>query len=33
MTPVHILELYQAVSKMGDTPVRDVHRDFTVSPR
>ena len=28
-----ILELYDAVSKMGDTPVRDVHKDFIVYPR
>ena len=33
MTPAHILELYEAVSKMGDTPVRDVHSDFIVYPR
>jgi len=33
MTPAHILELYQAVWKMGDTPVRDIHKDFIVYPR
>jgi len=33
MTPANILELYDAVSKMGDTPVRDVHKDFIVYPR
>ena len=33
MTPAHILELYEAVSRMGDTPVRDVHNDFIVYPR
>jgi hydroxyacylglutathione hydrolase len=33
MTPANILELYEAVTKMGDTPVRDVHKDFIVYPR
>jgi hydroxyacylglutathione hydrolase len=33
LTPAHILELYEAVSKMGDTPARDVHNDFIVYPR
>jgi hydroxyacylglutathione hydrolase len=33
MTPANILELYDAVSKMGDTPVRDIHKDFIVYPR
>ena len=33
MTAANILELHDAVSKMGDTPVRDVHRDFIVYPR
>ena len=33
MGPAHILELYDAVSKMGDTPVREVHDDFIIYPR
>jgi len=33
MTPANILELYDAVSKMGDTPVREIHNDFIVYPR
>jgi glyoxylase-like metal-dependent hydrolase (beta-lactamase superfamily II) len=33
MTPAHILELYEAVLKMGEGPVRDVHNDFIVYPR
>jgi hypothetical protein len=33
MTPTNILELYQALLKMGDTPVRDVHKDFIVYPK
>ena len=33
MTPANILELYDAVSKMGDTPVRDIRKDFIVYPR
>jgi len=33
MTPANILELYDAVSKMGDTPARDIHNDFIVYPR
>src|SRR5262249_5347406 len=28
MTPAHILELYEAVSKMKDGPVREIHGDF-----
>jgi glyoxylase-like metal-dependent hydrolase (beta-lactamase superfamily II) len=33
MTPANILELYDAVSKMGDTAVREIHNDFIVYPR
>jgi hypothetical protein len=33
MTPASILELNEALSKMGDTPVRDIHNDFIVYPR
>jgi glyoxylase-like metal-dependent hydrolase (beta-lactamase superfamily II) len=33
MTPANILELYDAVSKMKDTPVRDIHSDFIIYPR
>jgi len=33
MTPANILELYDAVSKMADTPVRDIHKDFIIYPR
>jgi hypothetical protein len=33
MTPAHILELYAAVLKMKDTPVRDIHNDFIIYPR
>jgi glyoxylase-like metal-dependent hydrolase (beta-lactamase superfamily II) len=33
MTPGNILELHDAISKMGDMPVREVHKDFIVYPR
>jgi len=33
MTPANILELYDALLKMGDTPVREIHNDFIVYPR
>ena len=33
LKPAHILELHDAVVKMKDTPVREVHDDFIVSPR
>jgi len=33
LKPAHILELYDAVATMKDTPVRQVHDDFIVSPR
>jgi hydroxyacylglutathione hydrolase len=33
MTPGNILELHEAVSKMGDTPVREIHKNFIVYPR
>ncbi len=33
MTPANILELYDALLKMGDAPVRETHNDFIVYPR
>jgi glyoxylase-like metal-dependent hydrolase (beta-lactamase superfamily II) len=33
MTAANILELAEAVSKMKDTPVRDIHTDFIIYPR
>jgi hydroxyacylglutathione hydrolase len=33
MTAANILELHDAVSRMGDTAVREVHKDFIVYPR
>jgi len=33
LRPAHILELYDAVARMNDTAVREVHKDFIVSPR
>jgi len=33
LQPAHILELYDAITKMNDTPVREVHKDFIISPR
>jgi hypothetical protein len=33
MTQANVFELYDAVSKMKDTPVRDIHNDFIIDPR
>jgi hydroxyacylglutathione hydrolase len=33
LTPRHILELHEAISKMADGPVREIHADFIVYPR
>jgi len=33
MTPANVFELYDAVLKMKDTPVRDIHNDFIIDPR
>jgi len=33
LTSSNILELHDAVSRMGDTPVREVHMDFIIYPR
>jgi len=33
MKPAHILELYDAIMKMKDGPVRETHNDFIVYPR
>jgi glyoxylase-like metal-dependent hydrolase (beta-lactamase superfamily II) len=29
----HVLELHEALVRMGDTPIRDTHKDFIVYPR
>jgi hydroxyacylglutathione hydrolase len=33
MTSANILELYDAISRMRDTPVRETHNDFIIYPR
>jgi hydroxyacylglutathione hydrolase len=33
LTPTHILELNEAISRMLDGPVREIHNDFIVYPR
>jgi glyoxylase-like metal-dependent hydrolase (beta-lactamase superfamily II) len=33
MTPANVFELFDAVSKMKDAPVRDIHNDFIIYPR
>src|SRR5262245_963438 len=33
LKPAHILELYDAVARMKDTPIREVHNDFIIFPR
>jgi hydroxyacylglutathione hydrolase len=32
LKPAHVIELYQAVIKMKDDPVREVHNDFIIVP-
>jgi glyoxylase-like metal-dependent hydrolase (beta-lactamase superfamily II) len=33
LKPAHILELYDAVMRMKDAPIREVHNDFIIDPR
>jgi len=33
LKPAHVLELYEAIMKMKDGPVRETHNDFIVYPR
>ena len=33
LKPAHIFELFDAVTKMGERPVRQVHDDFIIEPR
>ena len=32
LRPAHVMELYEAVIKMKDDPVREVHNDFIIDP-
>lgn len=32
LKPIHVMELHEAVTKMRDDPVREVHNDFIIDP-